>query len=363
LGWIARRWILLPALLAGVCLCASAQPAPATNSNAQTSSAGSGVSSGASLEEYRNHLQGLDSVVAACRKQRTLAACDPAQVGADDRVTLQAADGKLVQRDIQYDWLRPLLLRAGAKDGKVRGLDLGVKVHGTQKAPVAIDQLLAEAQQRLKGDEQQAGEMAAQGLDYSAERKSLGSILARREYHGTAQVTARDRFQEWLENKIANFLEGLISIGSRAPWLGYLLEALLVGLLGTALIWALVRLERRSRVRLVPDVERAISAPSAREWQLWLKDAQAMSAQMRWREAIHFLYWASISRLESMRLWPADNARTPREYLRLLAGTDPRRANLTALTRSFERTWYGGREAHSTDFQAALEIAAALGVE
>ena len=70
-----------------------------------------------------------------------------------------------------------------------------------------------------------------------------------------------------------------------------------------------------------------------------------MAAKGQWREAIHFLYWASIARLESRRLWPADRARTPREYLALLAGTDPRKTNLTALTRSFERTWYGGRAA------------------
>jgi hypothetical protein len=103
-------------------------------------------------------------------------------------------------------------------------------------------------------------------------------------------------------------------------------------------------------------------APSAREWQLWLKDAQAMAAENRWREAIHFVYWASIARLESRRLWPADRARTPREYLGLLPGADPRKPSLTALTWSFERTWYGGRAAASSDFKAALEMASELGV-
>ena len=88
-----------------------------------------------------------------------------------------------------------------------------------------------------------------------------------------------------------------------------------------------------------------------------------MAAIGLWREAIHFVYWASIARLESKRIWPADRARTPREYLRLMAGSDPRKQSLTALTRSFERTWYGGRAAESFDFKAALELAAALGVE
>jgi hypothetical protein len=88
-----------------------------------------------------------------------------------------------------------------------------------------------------------------------------------------------------------------------------------------------------------------------------------MAAHGLWRDAIHFLYWAAISRLESRHLWPADRARTPREYLRLLSGADPRKANLATLTRSFERTWYGGREADASDFKAALKLAAELGVE
>jgi hypothetical protein len=88
-----------------------------------------------------------------------------------------------------------------------------------------------------------------------------------------------------------------------------------------------------------------------------------MAQRGLWREAIHFLYWASISRLESKRLWPADRARTPREYLKLLPVADPRKLVLTSLTRSFERTWYGGREAQDSDFDAASKLAADLGVE
>jgi hypothetical protein len=87
-----------------------------------------------------------------------------------------------------------------------------------------------------------------------------------------------------------------------------------------------------------------------------------MAAKRLWREAIHFLYWASIARLESMRLWPADRARTPREYLALMANADPRKTSLTELTRRFERTWYGGRSAADSEFDAALELARALGV-
>jgi hypothetical protein len=62
-------------------------------------------------------------------------------------------------------------------------------------------------------------------------------------------------------------------------------------------------------------------------------------------------------------MWPADRARTPREYLRLLPPADPRLKNLTTLTRSFERIWYGGLEAGPSDFETAEKLAAELGVE
>ena len=56
----------------------------------------------------------------------------------------------------------------------------------------------------------------------------------------------------------------------------------------------------------------------------------------------------------------ADRARTPREYLALVASEDPRKAGLLALTGSFERTWYGGRAAAESDYRRAEEIASVL---
>ena len=88
-----------------------------------------------------------------------------------------------------------------------------------------------------------------------------------------------------------------------------------------------------------------------------------MAAQGAWREGIHFVYWASISLLESRRLWPADRARTAREYLALVPEEDPRKASLTALTASFERTWYGGRETDAEAYQRSLTLVSKLGVE
>jgi Domain of unknown function (DUF4129) len=347
--------LLLPALAAGMAQWASAQAAGAGGVSANSSP-------NISIDRYRTHLQALDALVGQCRKQRKREACNPAEVGADDKV-LWPVGGATAERPVRYDWLRDLLERAGEKKATPPAPAMGPLAQGTKGRPVTMDELLGQAQQRIESDWREAGAPAAQAQDYGAEQRSLTKILARREYRGSSETSAKERLQEWLETKIADFLQRLMGFGASIPWIGYVLEGLLVTGLGTALIWALIRLERRWRVRLTPEVQPVSRAPSAREWQLWLKDARAMAAEGRWREAIHFLYWASISRLEAMRLWPADQARTPREYLRLLKGSDPRRRNLTALTRSFERTWYGGRTAHSGDFEAAKKMAAELGVE
>ena len=59
-------------------------------------------------------------------------------------------------------------------------------------------------------------------------------------------------------------------------------------------------------------------------------------------------------------LWPADRARTPREYLALVAAEDPRKPSLAKLTGSFERIWYGGRPAGESDYRSAEQLATVL---
>ena len=166
---------------------------------------------------------------------------------------------------------------------------------------------------------------------------------------------------ERINNWIYRFFSWLFRQQTRARWVGRALVWGFLTLVGVGLIWGLLQMERRWRIRLVPDADRpAPGAASARDWQLWLNDAREAAARGQWREAIHFLYWAAISRLESKKLWPADRARTPREYLALVAADDPRKSGLGSLTREFEWTWYGGRPAAESDYHRADELATAL---
>jgi hypothetical protein len=299
--------------------------------------------------DLKQHLASLESITQACRAARDSKACNQSLVGSDDRLQWTAGKKEAAQKEAAPPESTSVLPQLAV----------------IQQKRATLDELLGTAINRLKDEEAQVDALSASSAasDFAIEHKKLGEILSRRAYQQVAENTARNRFWEWVDNKVNRLLGSLAGLGGKAWWLPYLLMGLLIGGVLISIIWSLIQIERRSRIRLIPETDGMSGAPSAREWQLWLRDAQTAAAAGLWREAIHFLYWASISRLESKRMWPADRARTPREYLHLLPQTDVRHDNLTTLTRSFERTWYGGRDAAFTDYETARTLAAGLGVE
>ena len=320
----------------------------------------------ASLGEYRTHLQVLSGLVADCAKGRDLKSCDPTQVGQDDLVPVGNTAGA-EHRLMRFGWLRVLLSKAEDKD------EAGpeAKSSGAKASPeTAIrpprrttSELLKDAEARLTQDLAQAdaAATAAAAPGHAAERETMRQVLTGREFRNLEAPNARDSALEKLGTWLNRLMESVAKLQARSAWLGRVVVWGFVVAVCVGLLWGLLQLERRWRVRLVPVADGpAEGAASARDWQLWLADAREAAAQGQWREAIHFVYWASISRLESKRLWPADRARTPREYLALVAGEDPRRPGLARLTGSFERTWYGGRAAGEADYQSAEEVAAGL---
>ena len=319
----------------------------------------------ASLDDYRAHLKALAVVVEACAKARDAKACDPGQVGADDEVPLTSA-ANAERRLVRYGWVRVLVSKAQDKDApppkvKPAVMEGSETWENVRPVPPTTTQLLKNAQTRLAGDLAQADAAAAAAADHRQERDVMKQVLAGREYRNLEEPTAKDSAFEKVGNWLNRMLEGALKASARAPWLGRALVWGFVVVVCLGLVWGLLQLERRWRIRLVPEEHGpAPGAASAIHWQLWLEDARRAAAAGLWREAIHFLYWAAISRLESKRLWPADRARTPREYLALVAADDPRQAGLATLTGSFERVWYGGRPAGEGDYLKAEQIASAL---
>jgi hypothetical protein len=316
-------------------------------------------------DEYRSHLAALQPLVAACAKARDMKGCNAAEVGPDDLVPAASFAGA-PRRLVRYGWLRVLLSKAQDKDdaGKAEHAAVTRDSQAWQDVlppPRTTTQMLADAQTRLTQDLIAAGATTAALPDHGAERSVMKQVLDGREFADLEEPSVKDSAYEKVGGWLNHLLESAMKASARAPWLGRALVWGFILAVCVGLVWGLLQLERRWRVRLVPDVlGPAPGAASAVPWQLWLDEARRAAAAGLWREAIHFLYWASISRLESRRLWPADRARTPREYLALVSGDDPRRPVLASLTGSFERVWYGGRSALEADYRRADQLADAL---
>jgi len=326
-----------------------------------------------SLQDYRNHLLALTTLVEACFKARNTKTCDPAQVGEDDRIPIAAnPDHRLVR----YGWLRMLLSQAQeaqssqaqkkdktADDSAAKSAkDVKETITGQTGPPKpTTTELLQAAEKRLAYDLAQTDAPIAAASAHPQERETMRQVLAGRDFRNLEDPTLREKFLEKLGAWLNRILDSISRIVPESVWVGRVVFWGFIFVVCVALVWGLLQLERRWRIRLIPDSDSpAAGAASARDWQLWLQDARQAASAGLWREAIHYLYWASISRLESRRLWPADRARTPREYLALVGPEDPRKPGLATLTGSFERFWYGGRSAARSDYLRAEELATAL---
>ena len=350
----ARSWIF--SLLAIAALTAGAQTTP------QQPSQANGRWRDVSIDDYRQHLVALSALVDACVKARSVKGCDPTLIGQDDRVPI-VVGSQTGRRLVRYGWLRVLFSKAEEPDEKTAPAvkpNPGVTKGGNQEQPTTSD-FLADAKVRLENDLAQSHASEAPIPDHAAERASMQQVLASPDFRNLKRQSVSDSVWEKFGNWLNRLLESAGNFKAHSAWLGRSIVWGFILAVCVVLVYSLVRLERHWRVRLALDVAGpAPGAASARDWQLWLEDARRAAASGLWREAIHFLYWAAISRLESRRLWPADRARTPREYLALVAPEDPRRSGLSQLTSTFERIWYGGRPAGESDYKNAENLASTL---
>jgi Domain of unknown function (DUF4129) len=310
--------------------------------------------------ETRARLQLLEQLAARCRQSMTTAGCQSDQVGPDFQVARPSGN-----RMVRLGWLRDLLKEAASAKPAPADTKRSRMAAAQDDAPPSLEQRLDDARKRLAEDAEWADGQTGPEPSVQRQRATLAAILAASEYHA---AVAKRSLGERIREKIANWLNWiigkLVAAGAKSKWIGTAAEIGFVVAICAALVWFLIRLERQSRFRPSSiGVGIGSGAASARDWQLWLEDARAAAARGAWRDAIHLLYWASISRLESSGLWPADRARTPREYLALVSPQSPQYVGLGALTRSFEGTWYAGRPATEDDFREAEKVAAQLGAK
>jgi len=208
--------------------------------------------------------------------------------------------------------------------------------------------ILANAGSRLKTMRTEAELYEQPGRADDAARKRLEKILNAREFDRVrgpgALELLKQRILAWigkLFRKISPKVPDIQDLGQVFVW-GMI--ALAAGIAG---VW-LYRVSQQNagfgKREIIPFL------PSARDWREWLADARARAAQGEWRDAVHFGFWAAVSRLESEGVWPPDKTRTPREYLNAIPGSSSSKEPFAAMTRKFEASWYGSRPTTEADF-------------
>ena len=194
--------------------------------------------------------------------------------------------------------------------------------------------------------------------DTAVARQKLIGILSRNEFHQVRGASWWDRLKYRIGTWIYRMLSKMFGASS-APTVGRMFVWMLVGIAVLALTYFIFRTIRQN-ARLETIMPWVIPV-SAKQWRMWLNEAREAVAKGLWREAVHLGYWAGISFLEESGMWRPDQARTPREYLRILPQDSQHRSRLKALTRRLEVTWYGNEKAGPETFSETVADLEELG--
>ncbi|MBV9624650.1 MAG: DUF4129 domain-containing protein [Acidobacteria bacterium] len=243
--------------------------------------------------------------------------------------------------------------------GQVFDIDTAWMLDGFKKLKAkpdnAIRDQLLDRIMALRSDAQAFEE---QPPDSAAARNALKQILGRREFHQVRGPSRLDRLKFRIQLWILRFLARFFG-SSSVPVINRIVVWILVSI---ALLFAIFFVYRS--IKQSARVESLmLETPSrvARNWRAWMEDSEAAGAKGLWREAIHLGYWAAVSFLEESGTWRPDQARTPREYLRLLPAESEQRSTLAILTGRLERTWYGSEQAGPDGFSETLANLEKLG--
>jgi hypothetical protein len=200
---------------------------------------------------------------------------------------------------------------------------------------------------------------AAVVSDRDARREALAGVLAQPEFQRSAAAALMDQLRQEIARRLLDLWARLggSRLGSRSAATAF---AWFVGLLALAaltwwLVQSLARASARHALGLAPPAARRRTA------RAWARDAVAAYRAGEAREAARCAYRAALARLEEEGEWRQDEARTPREYLRILPPGHRRHPALADLTARFERAWYGTDAGSPDDTRAMLARLEELG--
>ena len=276
---------------------------------------------------HEARLPQLRALVQQCATDAS--ACKPEKAGPDESFQMQNG----LETEVHYAWLRQTLAGMSKQKPEDRGKTAAI--------------VLA----KLFGDDD--GAVAAR-VDPAKASAAATEVLSQVEFSESKQSWLSkkwDRFTEWLSNRLN---VPAPSHGTR-QWLRFLVEAVLFGTPLLLLLLWLLRQAREDRFRTESTGGKAKRTSQATDLP-WLEVAQECARRGEWREAVHALYWQTMSTLESRRLLSVSRTRTPRESLRLLEPGSSARPLLREQTMLLEKVWYGQVPATEQDYQRARTL-------
>ncbi len=190
-----------------------------------------------------------------------------------------------------------------------------------EKNPGADTPAVEQARQKLllyRKDAESLADSIASQRDLAESRSRINSILSSREFRGQQGPTwfevLEQRVLDWIDRKLEKIFGPI-----RRKAIGNLVAWIAIGLAGGLFLFWTVRFLMRAGHSSEMDLSGA--APIVRDWRRWLREAREAASRGDFRAAIHAAYWTAIVRMEETNSLPEDRARTPRESLKLSAGT------------------------------------------
>ena len=213
--------------------------------------------------------------------------------------------------------------------------------------------------------------------DAAVARARVTEILKRREFESVSPPgwfqKLGQRVASWILRTLRRILRPILAIPHSSEVVIWGVVAILFLLLALLVARVLLRTARTANLSLDSPI------PPGKTWRDWAREALEAAARRDYRDAVHRGYWAGVFRLRDLGALQLKRDRTPREYLRMLAGSHAERSEpappsdrplanlleqrtaLATLTRRLEVTWYGYQVTTHEDFRATIENLEVLG--
>jgi hypothetical protein len=288
----------------------------------------------------------------------------PAFVALLDRLAgqVRAADSAAAAAALADDLPPAWTVRAGEERLTVPAAPIVDALTATSTPESSWPEIRAAAVARIDALREEASPLARFGAPRPHLRGALADVLAAPEFRGRQRYAGLlafvDRVKRWLRSWLPDARPGTAAVVSYLRYATWAIAAVAFVLLAW-LTWRVLRGASRDTAAR-PRPVRGADLVDARTWAA---RARAAAAAGDAREAVRCAYHAVLHRLDEDGAWTIAEARTPREYMRLLPAADRRQPAVSFVARLFEGAWYGGAQPAIADAQTAVRHLKDLGCD